>query len=271
MNKLTTSKLISVSSCSRSRSQIRCANSEEFFTNELVDPARGERILVSILATGYVGDPMAETIGQSGVSSLWILGRPYIWGGLEHCGVRNFLSLSDMHPLSSSFFNSLLILVSILVVGSLLIRCRENGLIPNGLWVSLPDKLDNQKKSREIARKASEALLRALISDIRTKRARMESEINIYTLQLRELTCEEQVTSIKRWCSEAAEKTSLETSKRQKVKFKHLRLKKHGNGTLDPKRVVKNMSSGTLSKDGESWLWASTSLWPPSASHSETS
>ena len=85
-----------------------------------------------------------------------------------------------------------------------LIRWRENNLIPKGLRVSLPVKLNNQRKSREIARKASESLLRALISEVRTKKVRMESEINTYTIQLHDVMCEDQLVRIKKWCSEAA-------------------------------------------------------------------
>ena len=50
--------------------------------------------------------------------SLCILGRPYIWGGVEHWGERYFLSLSDMCPPFSSVFSALLIFVSTLDVGS---------------------------------------------------------------------------------------------------------------------------------------------------------
>ena len=31
---------------------------------------------------------MVDTIGRMGVSSLWILGRPYICGGVEYRGIR---------------------------------------------------------------------------------------------------------------------------------------------------------------------------------------
>ena len=134
-----------------------------------------------------------------------------------------------------------------------LIRCRDNGLIPNGLWVMLPAKLSNKRKSREIARKASESLLRALISDIRLKRVQIEREINTCSSQLRDLTCKDRVTRIEKWCTEAAEKTSLETATRQKQKFERLR-KRREDWTLDPERVVKNMSNRTLFEDEEKVL-----------------
>ena len=46
----------------------------EFLTKEEVVPARGEIMDVTIanLARLYVGEPIAETIGLSGVSGLWI-------------------------------------------------------------------------------------------------------------------------------------------------------------------------------------------------------
>jgi len=134
-----------------------------------------------------------------------------------------------------------------------LIRCRDHGLIPNGLWVTLPAKLDNRKKSREIARRASESLLRALISDIRTKKVRIESAINTCARQLQELTTEEQTARIQKWCSEAAEKASLETRTRQKQKFDRLK-EEHEYGSLDPKRVVKNISNRSLSVNEEKVL-----------------
>ena len=134
---------------------------------------------------------------------------------------------------------------------TLLIRYRNNGLIPNGLWVSLPSSTTRGSPLR----KASVSLLHALISDIRTKRARMELEINTYTAQLWKLTCEEQVTRIMKWCSKTAEKTSLETRDQ-----KYDRLKKHENGTLDPKRVVKNR---TLLEDEEKVLARGLNLAVP--------
>ena len=62
-----------------------------------------------------------------------------------------------------------------------LLRCRDNHVIPNGLRVTLPAKLHNRKKSEEITRRASEALLRALISVMRTKKVRMGLEIDTCT------------------------------------------------------------------------------------------
>ena len=67
---------------------------------------------------------------------------------------------------------------------------------------------------------------------------------------LREQTSEELATRIKEWCSEAAEKASLETKTRQKQKFDRL-VEKHESGSLDPKRVVKNISNRSLSVNEE--------------------
>ena len=103
---------------------------------------------------------------------------------------------------------------------------------------------------------ASKAVIqrsKVIVSDTRTKKVRIESEINTCTSQLLELTNEEQITSIKKWCSEAAEKASLETRTRQKQKFDRLKEKRE-NGSLDPKRVVKNISSRSLSTDEEKVL-----------------
>ena len=104
-----------------------------------------------------------------------------------------------------------------------LIRCRENNLIPKGLRVSLPVRLSNQRKSREIARKTSELLLCTLISKMQIKKATLEMEVNTYTTQLQDLICEDQLMRVKKWCSEAADKASLETKTRQMRKFDELK------------------------------------------------
>ena len=52
-----------------------------------------------------------------------------------------------------------------------LMKCRNNHRILNILRVSLPAKLSNQRKANEIVRKASKALLRVVIGDIRRKKA----------------------------------------------------------------------------------------------------
>lgn len=134
-----------------------------------------------------------------------------------------------------------------------LIRCRENDLIPKGLRVSLPVRLSNKTKSREIARRTSESLLRALISEIRMKKARLEREDNTYTTQLQELICEDQLMHVKTWCSEAADKEALKTKTRQMRKFDELK-RRYTSGALDPKRVVKNVSNRILSEDEEKVL-----------------
>ena len=58
---------------------------------------------------------------------------------------------------------------------------------------------------------------------------------------------------IEKWCSEAADKASLETKHRQKLKFDKLK-RIHTNGVLDPKRVVRNVSNRILSEDEEEVL-----------------
>ena len=105
-------------------------------------------------------------------------------------------------------------------------------------------------KSEQIARKASEALLRAVISETRTKKVRMEQEIDTCTVRLRELMCEEKLTRVKEWCSAAAKKSAEETRTRQMSIFEKLRSKKLAM-SLDPKRVVVNISKITFTEDEE--------------------
>ena len=52
-------------------------------------PTKGLRILVSSLATPYVTNPQLDTIGLSGVSSLWILESPLNLGGTQPVGYMN--------------------------------------------------------------------------------------------------------------------------------------------------------------------------------------
>ena len=51
--------------------------SPESLTNVEVLPASGEIMRVRNLAKLYVGESMLDTMGLSGTSGLWILGRPY--------------------------------------------------------------------------------------------------------------------------------------------------------------------------------------------------
>ena len=49
-------------------------------------PTKCLRILVSTLATAYITDPLLDTIGLRGVSSLWILESPLNLGALHPVG-----------------------------------------------------------------------------------------------------------------------------------------------------------------------------------------
>ena len=70
VNRLTTSKLTSLSSSSNVVSHIRLAKSAESFTKEEVWPARGESIVAISLESLYVGESIAETMGLRGVPAL---------------------------------------------------------------------------------------------------------------------------------------------------------------------------------------------------------
>ena len=75
VNRLTTSKLTMTSVSSREVWWISFTKSAEFLTWDGLLPASGERILANSLANWCVGEPMAATIGQRGMPSLWIFGR----------------------------------------------------------------------------------------------------------------------------------------------------------------------------------------------------
>ena len=75
VNRLTTSKLTRQSSSSRGVCWMRSTEST-FLTWEVVFPTSGARMLASFLAKGWVGEPIAATIGRRGFPSLWTFGRP---------------------------------------------------------------------------------------------------------------------------------------------------------------------------------------------------
>ena len=62
---------------------------------------------------------MVDTMGLIGVSSLWILGRPYICGGVEYRGVRKSYSSWSRCPSLRRRLRVSTILFSTLTVGSL--------------------------------------------------------------------------------------------------------------------------------------------------------
>ena len=133
-----------------------------------------------------------------------------------------------------------------------LIRCRNNEIIPYGLRVSLPLK---SRGSKRIAERTGQALLRQLIRDTRWKRERMTNEVLRYETQLQETLTVEQQQPLREWCSTAASKMDLKAKTRQRGKFERLLTEKQGARlTLDPKKVVKNFSSRTLTSDEEGIL-----------------
>ena len=98
-----------------------------------------------------------------------------------------------------------------------LIRCRNNGLIPNGLRICLPAKLRNTKKLNDISMKTTRFLLRVLISDTRFKKEQIKKEIDTLKISIQRDTDEEQMSQMVKWCSEAAEKASTAAKTRQKT------------------------------------------------------
>ena len=73
VNRLTTSKLTKQSSSSRGICWMHSTKSAEFRTWEAVLLDSGARVLASFLAKGWVGEPIAATIGRSGVLSYGLL------------------------------------------------------------------------------------------------------------------------------------------------------------------------------------------------------
>ena len=63
---------------------------------------------------------MVDTMGRIGVSSLWILGRPYICGGVEYRGIRKSHNLWSRCPWLRRRLRVSAILFSTFTVGSLI-------------------------------------------------------------------------------------------------------------------------------------------------------
>ena len=80
LNRLTTSKLTKQSSSSRGVCWMRSTKSAEFRTWEAVLLDSGARMLASFLAKDWVGEPIAASIGRSGVVPYGLLATIDLWG-----------------------------------------------------------------------------------------------------------------------------------------------------------------------------------------------
>ena len=92
----------------------------------------------------------------------------------ERALVQLCYKLSDMMKRLARYKNHL----------TFLIRCREDGIIPKGLRITLPVRSPNKWRLALIARETSQALLHLLIQDNRTMKVKLEKEINTYSESL---------------------------------------------------------------------------------------
>ena len=76
VKRLTTSKLTMRLFSSMMVWLMRCTKAEESLMWESVVPLRGFRILTSSLASLWVGEPIADTIGRREIPTLWTFGSP---------------------------------------------------------------------------------------------------------------------------------------------------------------------------------------------------
>ena len=91
----------------------------EFNVNEGVCPVRGVIRVVRCLASWCVGEPIHETIGQSGTSGLCIFGRPYSLGIVLADGLSVVPSFLGMRSSFSSLLISFSTFLLVAAVGSL--------------------------------------------------------------------------------------------------------------------------------------------------------
>ena len=131
-----------------------------------------------------------------------------------------------------------------------LLRCKENGITPDGLRVSLP--LSSWGTQR-IAKRTVAALLRLLIRDIRTKKVRITEEANACSEKIRALVDVDKWEMLESWCASAAETSYTETKSRQIQKFSCL-LARHETRRLPTEQIVCNLSSKTLTPKEEEVL-----------------
>ena len=82
-----------------------------------------------------------------------------------------------------------------------------------------------------------------------------------FNVRLRKLMCEEKLTRVKMWYLVVAERTADETKAMQVNKLEKLRNRKMAM-SLDPKRVVVNISKRTLSEDEERVLTLAPKISP---------
>ena len=101
-----------------------------------------------------------------------------------------------------------------------------------------------------IAHRTSLALLRNLIRNNRSKKVQLEKQIGVYSSLLREGTTSTQWSDLQTWCSSAATKVAEATKHKQIEKFDKLYYRKYSRG-VDPRKVVRNLSKGSLSSDEE--------------------
>ena len=89
-----------------------------------------------------------------------------------------------------------------------------------------------------------------MIKDIRTMKKKTEKEIDIYPESLHTSTNEAQMSRIMDWCSNRENSVNLTTKEIQKRKLEQLQSTNLPQ-QLDPGKVVKNISSRTISSEEE--------------------
>ena len=123
-----------------------------------------------------------------------------------------------------------------------LLRCKENGITPDGLRVSLSL---SSRGTQRIAKRTEASLLHLRIRNIRTKKEKIAEEAKACSEKIQALVDAGKWEKLKSWWASAAEKSFNEMKDIQIRKFAHL-LARHETRRMPTERVVCNLSSKTL-------------------------
>ena len=126
-----------------------------------------------------------------------------------------------------------------------LTRCRNEGVIPNGLKVSLPVK---STKADLIAHKTSKALLRERISEAHRQKLVASHHISELEKELSQMVPEDRWSSLDQHCRAAANCMNKTMKERQMAQFNCIQSRKvNSQHTLDSSKLVVNLSTRQLS------------------------
>ena len=112
-----------------------------------------------------------------------------------------------------------------------LTRCRSEGIIPNRLRIVMPVR---SKEADRIAARASQALLRELISDGHRQKSRISRQISRLESDLSQSLNADQWSRLNKYCQNAGHREHQAVKERQIRKFNSLNSQKTQNHLSQP-------------------------------------